>query len=494
MLDWIRSLLGSFTGNRRKRITIEGDRPDEGKGKMRKTRSEPAMISSASKSSLKEVRRGARDDSSGRSIGSLKNETFMLEAQRLFLALGIAMTSGGKNGRRGDNDDDDDDGERRNYRNLDVIYHHPQGNGRVFVGNDRAAGNLAILQRNKITHIVNCTRPARAGTLPNHHANNPRYRYYEFPAAVWNEYVMEDDRGNPVHNEKQKMLNLMRWIKPLFHFIKRAIIGGNNVLIHCLAGAHRAGTTGVLTLMYFLKLSADEALKMATSIRPVINPISDFPDLLKLYEMCQKNKIDRDAGAAAAGVGGGGKGKGRDRNISFSLSSVQDLTGNANSGPNTSNNPYLSLVRSQSTGGSGGDDQQPKNPVAAQLLAKTNAIQSSLQRGKESSTAMAASESSKKKGNPKRRRSLDSEKAAAAAQSTSSWLKYQQTQATKQDENKGAGSVKFPVIKDALKKSSKKNDRGSRRSFDQDHHPTLKATASQPQLRRSSLGSIPKLA
>ena len=80
---------------------------------------------------------------------------------------------------------------------------------------------------------------------------------------------------------------------------------GNNVLIHCLAGAHRAGTTGVLTLMYFMKLSADEAHKLAVSIRPVINPISDFPDLLELYEKCQKNKMDRETQAAGGGGGGG---------------------------------------------------------------------------------------------------------------------------------------------------------------------------------------------
>ena len=486
MMDWIRTLLGSFSGNKKRRITFEDD-PDTGKekgGKLKKTRSEPTMKTLGS--SAKKVQREKGGD---RSSSSLKNETFMLEAQRLFLKMGIAMTSTGKNGNRGD-DDDDDDGERRNYRNLDIIYHHPQGNGRVFVGNDRAAGNLAILQKNKITHIVNCTRPARAGTLPNHHANNPRYRYYEFPAAVWNEYVMEDDRGMPVKNEKQKMLNLMRWIKPLFQYIKRAVIAGNNVLIHCLAGAHRAGTTGVLTLMYFLKLSADEALKLAVSIRPVINPISDFPDLLKLYEKCQKNKLDRDAEAANSSGGGGGGGGGRERNVSYSLSSVQDLAGKANRGPNSSNNPYL-VARTQSNGEYGGtDDQQPKNKIAAQLLARTNTIQESLVRGKESAMTLAAP-SSKKKSDSRRRRSLDSEKAAQAAQSTSSWLKYQQSQAKEKD--KVEANVKFPTI-EGTQRSSKNKDRASRRSFDPDAMPSLKATASQPQLRRSSLGAIPKLA
>ena len=321
----------------------------------------------------------------------------MLEAQRLFVQLGIAMTSSVKSRKewgKGDDDDDDDNEERKYYRNLDVIYHHPQGNGRVFVGNDRAASNLAILQKNKITHIVNCTRPARAGTLPNHHSSNPRYRYYEFPAAVWNEYVLEDERGNPVRNEKQKMLNLMRWIKPPISFHQASYYWGQQCTDPLSRGAHRAGTTGILTLMYFMKLSADEAHKLAVSIRPVINPISDFPDLLELYEKCQKNKMDRETQAAA---GGGGGGRGRERNISYSLTSVQDLTGKANSGPHSSNNPYSSLVRTQSTDGHAGHGEQPKNKVAAEeLLSKTTAIQNSLMRGKESAMVVATSGSSKK--------------------------------------------------------------------------------------------------
>ena len=200
MLDWIRNLLWSFSGNRKKRITFEENSSNKGKGNLRKTRSEPALRSSALGSISKKRRHERKEGSSDRSESSSKNETFMLEAQRLFVQLGIAMTSSVKSRKewgKGDDDDDDDNEERKYYRNLDVIYHHPQGNGRVFVGNDRAASNLAILQKNKITHIVNCTRPARAGTLPNHHSSNPRYRYYEFPAAVWNEYVLEDDRGKP---------------------------------------------------------------------------------------------------------------------------------------------------------------------------------------------------------------------------------------------------------------------------------------------------------
>lgn len=37
----------------------------------------------------------------------------------------------------------------------------------------------------------------------------------------------------------------------MFRFIENALNEGQSVLVHCLAGAHRAGTTGIATLMYF---------------------------------------------------------------------------------------------------------------------------------------------------------------------------------------------------------------------------------------------------
>lgn len=37
----------------------------------------------------------------------------------------------------------------------------------------------------------------------------------------------------------------------MFDFIDNAIANGGSVLIHCLAGAHRAGTTGCACLVHF---------------------------------------------------------------------------------------------------------------------------------------------------------------------------------------------------------------------------------------------------
>ena len=59
---------------------------------------------------------------------------------------------------------------------------------------------------------------------------------------------------------------------------------GHNVLIHCLAGCHRAGTSGVAWLMYKEKLNQEKATKLAKSRREQIDPIGNFPKLLSRLE------------------------------------------------------------------------------------------------------------------------------------------------------------------------------------------------------------------
>jgi protein-tyrosine phosphatase len=41
----------------------------------------------------------------------------------------------------------------------------------------------------------------------------------------------------------------LNFFKPCHDFIDEALKRGENVMVHCLAGAHRAGTTGVSYMM-----------------------------------------------------------------------------------------------------------------------------------------------------------------------------------------------------------------------------------------------------
>ena len=76
---------------------------------------------------------------------------------------------------------------------------------------------------------------------------------------------------------------IVDFLKTLFAFVDGALAKGESVLVHCLAGAHRAGTTGCLLLMYKHSLNGQDAIKAAKTLRPIINPIGNLPGLLLFF-------------------------------------------------------------------------------------------------------------------------------------------------------------------------------------------------------------------
>lgn len=75
---------------------------------------------------------------------------------------------------------------------------------------------------------------------------------------------------------------VLKFYKPLFQFVDSRLGAGHNILIHCLAGAHRAGTAGISCLMYLCELDPATATTLAKRARPAIDPIGHFPQLLEL--------------------------------------------------------------------------------------------------------------------------------------------------------------------------------------------------------------------
>ena len=127
------------------------------------------------------------------------------------------------------------------FNNLDPIYRSEAG-GFIYVGGDlvrillpinqlsivclQAARDLAGLQRRGITAVVNCTTNIQCfhkGSLD----------YFIFDVAFWRREVQGRLSGE-----------LPAFLKPVLEFINDVINRGESVLVHCLAGAHRAGTTG----------------------------------------------------------------------------------------------------------------------------------------------------------------------------------------------------------------------------------------------------------
>ena len=59
-------------------------------------------------------------------------------------------------------------------------------------------------------------------------------------------------------------------------------------MVHCMAGAHRAGTAGVSYMMRGGQMSFQNALKLANQLRSVIDPFGDLAELLSRFEAAQQ--------------------------------------------------------------------------------------------------------------------------------------------------------------------------------------------------------------
>jgi hypothetical protein len=148
---------------------------------------------------------------------------------------------------------------------TDPIYRHPTGGGTIYVGNQTAAENLAYLQQLGVTRVVNCT--TGASRIPNFHEGRGMM-YYTFTISNWQTCV------NATH------ASVLAFANPMFAFIEEAISQGDSVLVHCLAGAHRAGTTGCACLMHFAGMDVPTAIRTAKRCRPIIDPIGQLPEFL----------------------------------------------------------------------------------------------------------------------------------------------------------------------------------------------------------------------
>lgn len=182
---------------------------------------------------------------------------FDQEARRLRAALGL-----------------DGSREPQNYNDMDRLWVDEKTGGVIWVGNEVAAkGPLSTFEENNIGAVVNCT-----DDMPNF-LEGAGPIYFRFNVAY-----------HTAHSADASSLAM--FVGKLFVFVDAALAAGQSVLIHCLAGAHRAGTTGCLLLMFKEGLSAEDAVLCAQDRRPIINPIGQLPLLLRRYEALRVREHD----------------------------------------------------------------------------------------------------------------------------------------------------------------------------------------------------------
>ena len=178
-------------------------------------------------------------------------------ARKLFASLGLDATGATPEGLR-----------NNIYNPMDLVFHDKATGGKIFVGNQSAAQNAALLQREGVTHVVNCT-----DSMPFYHERT--FEYKRFNVTFWPSESLEA---------------LTSFMAPMLEFVDKCVASGGGVLVHCLAGAHRAGTTGCMLLMHKCGLSAAAAVAAAKQLRPVIDPIGRFPELLRQFERINGQK------------------------------------------------------------------------------------------------------------------------------------------------------------------------------------------------------------
>ena len=173
---------------------------------------------------------------------------------------------------------------RSRYTELDAIWQHPVTGARLFVGNQTAAHSRRTLGGYGISAIVNCLPESS----PNAFEDDEGMDYMRFPIANWAREGIETPE------------DVMGYFGPYFSFVDEHLAEGRSVLVHCLAGAHRAGTAGCGYLMFKTGLDPKGAISMARRFRHIINPIHHLLGLLDRLGAALRADL---AGAGAAGSG-----------------------------------------------------------------------------------------------------------------------------------------------------------------------------------------------
>lgn len=173
------------------------------------------------------------------------------------------------------------------YCPANAIYRHPETGAALYVGNERFATSKTSLAACGIRRIVFCQDgPPGDGKMA--FASDPTFKYLPFAIGRWRQHRHEAStvwKGGRFFGDALSSTNAVRiFFAPLFDFVAAELGAGEPVLIHCLAGAHRAGTAGIACLMRLCTLNREEATAAAQTARPVIRPIGDFPLLLKALE------------------------------------------------------------------------------------------------------------------------------------------------------------------------------------------------------------------
>jgi protein-tyrosine phosphatase len=121
----------------------------------------------------------------------------------------------------------------------------------LYLGSKFEASNLEWLQKNYVTHIVNC-----AIELPAYFVNSFSYLNLK----------LDDVPSQTIYHVLEKS----------FNFIIDAISKGGTVFVHCAAGISRSVSIIIYFIMKSKEITFHKAFEFVKSKRPIANPNQGF--------------------------------------------------------------------------------------------------------------------------------------------------------------------------------------------------------------------------
>ena len=157
-------------------------------------------------------------------------------------------------------------GQRHN--SLNAVFQHPGTGAQFYIGNYQTADTRAVLAAHNITRVVNCTDATSINAFESGPKKDTSIKYLRFLISKW----WKAKRG------------VLEYFALYFGWVDAQLAEGRSVLVHCLAGAHRAGTAGIAYVMHASGLSLTDAVSVVQYFRPIVDPIGTFPELLSALD------------------------------------------------------------------------------------------------------------------------------------------------------------------------------------------------------------------
>ena len=167
---------------------------------------------------------------------------------------------------------------------ADGVFIDQETGGKLFVGGRNVGFSRAELRARRIRCIVQCEDEGSLCPFSKCEADDGKsFEYLRFPLGQWRRRSDCDAiaaGGAPT----------LDFFAPLFRFVQSCLARGDCVLVHCLAGAHRAGAAGVALLMELCDVGYDEALLRLQAKRPIVQPNGYLPALLGALERARRGE------------------------------------------------------------------------------------------------------------------------------------------------------------------------------------------------------------